>query len=162
MKTRTQNVFIRQIQTGFGILIAIFIIDRLLKYWTVTELTSKSIIIIPDILHFSYVPNPNLLYILNLPVWLISILIIVTMIGLSTVLYSSWHRGRQFDVLGISSMLLGATSNIFDRWVYGSVIDMISIPFWSTFNIADLMIVVGAAIVFWSALHNAPPAVAEK
>ena len=154
MKTRTQNVFIRHIQIGLGILVIIFIIDRLLKYWTVTELSSKSIIVIPDILHFVYVPNPNLLYILNLPVWVTTVVILGVMTALVFILRSSWKASRTFEVIGMSSMLLGAVSNIIDRWLYGSVVDMISVPFWSTFNIADTMIVFGAALIAWASFDK--------
>ncbi len=160
MITRTQNVFIRQITIGFIILVASFIIDRLLKYWTVTQLSTKSIIIIPEILHFTYVPNPNLLYVLHLPVWVMTVVIFGVMIALVFILRSSWKASRTFEVIGISSMLLGAISNVIDRWLYESVVDMISVPFWSTFNIADIMIVVGALLVLRSSFQYSK--VAEK
>jgi signal peptidase II len=160
MKTRTQNVFMRHIQFGFVVLSVVFILDRLMKYWTVSQLMTKSIIVIPDILHFVYVPNPNLLYILNLPVWVTTIIVGGVMVALLFILRSSWRAGRTLEVIGMSSMLFGALSNIVDRLLYGSVVDMISVPFWSTFNIADIMIVVGALLVLRSSLQYSK--VAEK
>ncbi len=151
---RTQNVFIRQTAIGFGILTIIFLIDRAVKYWTVTALATKSIIVIPNVFHLIYIPNPNLLYILNLPVWVMTLIIGVVMIALIMSMRSAWKSQRVFEVIGISSMLFGAVSNIMDRWLYGSVVDMISVPFWSTFNIADMMIVIGSFIVVWAAVEK--------
>lgn len=154
METRTQNVFIRQVVIGFGILSLIFCIDRLVKYWTVTALATKSIIVIPNVFHLIYIPNPNLLYIFNLPVWGMTLIIGVVMIILIMSMRSAWQSRRVLEVIGISSMLFGAVSNIIDRWLYGSVVDMISVPFWSTFNIADIMIVVGSFIVVWATIEK--------
>jgi signal peptidase II len=49
--------------------------------------------------------------------------------------------------------------NLLDRMTGGSVVDMIHLTWWPTFNIADVAICVGAAlIVVWSLLPERTPA----
>jgi signal peptidase II len=49
--------------------------------------------------------------------------------------------------LTLGLQLGGATGNLVDRLRYGSVIDFIDIGFWPIFNLADLSIVVGVAVL---------------
>ncbi len=49
--------------------------------------------------------------------------------------------------LTLGLQLGGATGNLIDRLHYGSVIDFIDIGFWPIFNLADLSIVVGVAVL---------------
>lgn len=60
---------------------------------------------------------------------------------------------RHYSVLTVQArfamwaIIAGAVSNIYDRVVYGGVIDFIDIGLWSVFNIADLYIVVGVVTI---------------
>jgi signal peptidase II len=49
--------------------------------------------------------------------------------------------------LTLGLQLGGAAGNLVDRLHYGSVIDFIDIGFWPIFNLADLAIVVGVAVL---------------
>jgi signal peptidase II len=49
--------------------------------------------------------------------------------------------------LGLGLQLGGATGNLFDRVLYGHVVDFIDIGFWPVFNLADSAIVTGVAIL---------------
>ncbi len=49
--------------------------------------------------------------------------------------------------LTLGLQLGGATGNLVDRLRYGSVVDFIDIGFWPIFNLADLSIVVGVAVL---------------
>jgi signal peptidase II len=64
-----------------------------------------------------------------------------------------WRLPRQNLLLGLAlaSILGGALGNLYDRWVFGYVIDFISIYVgdwrFATFNIADAAISIGAALM---------------
>lgn len=55
-------------------------------------------------------------------------------------------------------VLGGALANLSDRFLYGGVVDFIQIGFcgymWPIFNIADIAIVTGAALMFWKGLRS--------
>jgi len=44
-------------------------------------------------------------------------------------------------------VILGAGSNLLDRFKYGAVIDFIDFKIWPVFNLADVMIVVGLGLL---------------
>lgn len=48
----------------------------------------------------------------------------------------------------------GATGNLIDRVREGAVTDFIDLPSWPTFNLADVAIVAGVAVLFWTAFRE--------
>ncbi len=63
-------------------------------------------------------------------------------------------------LLGICCMLGGGLGNLIDRWRYGSVTDFLhlDLPIFRTgiFNLADVSIMLGAALVIWTTLRRPP------
>jgi signal peptidase II len=55
--------------------------------------------------------------------------------------------------LGLGLLLGGALGNLVDRIRFGAVVDFVDVPWWPTFNLADLAIVAGVALVVWQVLH---------
>jgi len=55
-------------------------------------------------------------------------------------------RGAQAAFLLI---LAGALGNYTDRLVRGYVVDFIRLPHWPVFNVADVLVVAGAALLLW-------------
>jgi signal peptidase II len=53
--------------------------------------------------------------------------------------------------VGIGMLLGGASGNVLDRFLRGAVVDFIALRGWRTFNLADLLMVVAAPLV-WSGL----------
>lgn len=74
---------------------------------------------------------------------LVSVVLLVWLVRLKSV--------EKMNALAISLILGGAWGNIYDRFVYGFVIDFIDIHIgqyhWPIFNIADSAICIGAAIM---------------
>lgn len=85
----------------------------------------------------------------NLLLILIGVLIII---GLGIWLVAS--AGRRTVQLGIWLVLAGAVSNLLDRVVYGGVVDIIQIAGLSHFNLADVSIVAGAAVILFGSLKS--------
>lgn len=71
-------------------------------------------------------------------------------------------KGRNWTALGLVLVLGGAVGNLIDRLLYGKVIDFIDIYFdipfvmenyrFATFNVADIAITLGAAILVFMSL----------
>ena len=65
--------------------------------------------------------------------------------------------GQARLALALSLILGGAAGNLIDRVVYGYVIDFITVPYWTSFNLADIYITVGIllVIIFYGRLKKA-------
>ncbi|MFH1280593.1 MAG: signal peptidase II [Candidatus Beckwithbacteria bacterium] len=59
----------------------------------------------------------------------------------------SWKNQDKYLSIGFLMIILGGLSNVFDRIVYGYVIDMINFFSFSVFNIADVMIIGGCVLI---------------
>lgn len=58
-------------------------------------------------------------------------------------------RGHAFIRWGLVLVLAGALSNVLDRMIVGGVVDYLSFFGWSTFNLADGEIILGAILLAW-------------
>ena len=75
-------------------------------------------------------------------------LVIVMIAVLIYLAMRSYYRHMVLEIFSFLFIIIGAMSNLLDRFWYGYVIDYIDVPFFSLFNIADVMISVGVIIVF--------------
>ena len=57
---------------------------------------------------------------------------------------------------GLGLLLGGALGNLVDRIRFGAVVDFIDVPWWPTFNLADVAIVAGVTLVVWQVLRGEP------
>ncbi len=53
-----------------------------------------------------------------------------------------------------SLVIAGAFGNLTDRLWYGTVIDFLDFRIWPVFNIADVSICIGAALVVWTLMRQ--------
>ncbi len=56
--------------------------------------------------------------------------------------------------VGLGLICAGAIGNIIDRAAFGKVIDFIEFSFWPSFNLADVAIVVGVAVILYQLLKD--------
>ncbi len=58
-----------------------------------------------------------------------------------------WHRATPWEHAGLALVLSGALGNALDRVRRGYVVDFIHVHHWPVFNVADVLVVVGAALL---------------
>ena len=123
----------------------IFVLDRLLKYWTVKKLPAEGIFVFEKFggLGLKFSQNTGIAFGIPLPQVLVYIFLIFCFLVLMYLIIQSWRKKNQVLFLALVIILLGALSNLIDRMVYGYVVDYINIFIWPTFNVADIMIVGG-------------------
>ena len=72
------------------------------------------------------------------------------------------RAGSAVVVFALVLVIGGALSNVIDRVIYGAVVDFIDIHgfgwHWPAFNIADMAIVVGTAMLLYDGLFGSPRA----
>jgi len=132
---------------------ALFYLDRITKAWALIYAVDR--IELTPFLSFDLVINRGVtagMFQSDSPGWfmLLSVIIGAIIVALAFYTYYRWYNGTW--VIGEMSTLAGATSNLPDRYLFDGVIDFIHISFFGysfpVFNIADICIVLGVAIMF--------------
>lgn len=142
---------LKHLATGFSIIMA----DQLSKlYINGNFVEGESIPLIKSLLYLTLVRNPGAAFgLLANQKWLL----IIVGIGALSVTWIWRHQLSKRSGLvrwGVTLALAGAMGNLIDRIRLGAVIDFIDLTFWPIFNIADIAIVCGIALLFWEVLMD--------
>jgi len=119
--------------SAFYLAAGFFVVDRFLKY---LAMQGKSFYF------FSLAKNPFIAFSIPLRGQLLNISIILSLIGL-IYLFFFYLNKKRFFATALSFVILGALSNLMDRFAYGYVIDYVHFFGLSIFNLADAMIIFG-------------------
>jgi signal peptidase II len=147
-------------------------IDLWTKSLAATQLKPemRSIHFIPGWLHFEYVENHGAVFGIGQGQRWLFIVVSVIAIGFVTWLFTTSGRQRFYQFL-LGILLAGVLGNLYDRFTYGYVRDMIhALPGWENpfkwlyhtqeifpwvFNVADSLLCVGVALmVIYSFFHS--------
>lgn len=117
----------------------------------------ESVEIIDDFLYLTYVKNTGVAF--SFLEGNRFFIIIMSFLILGMILnYIFHHKLNALDSIGFGLVLGGAFGNLFDRMIYGYVIDFIDVYIFSydypVFNIADIGVVVGVIILCISSLKE--------
>ncbi len=139
----------------FGIFGLFFIIDRLTKIVVVSNMHLKQTFpVIDKVLHITYIQNPGAAFGLFPHKRLF--LIIVAVVSVVLIFYFAFSRSAQklWTQVALGSLLGGALGNLFDRFLYGYVIDFIDFRVinFPVFNFADVVIDIGIFMLFFEIL----------
>lgn len=134
-------------------LIALFIIiDQVTKYWACGLVQSK--VVINGLLNFTYVENRGAVFgFMQGSNYIMAILSVIICISLIIYLAKLIKDGKAPNI-GFYMVIAGGISNIIDRIARGYVVDFIDTPFIATFNIADMLIVLGVFFIVLSQLKE--------
>lgn len=150
------NLFTRNRLIGLGFAVFIAAMDQLVKWYVVGPLNLRNVrnIELVPFFDLTYVENRGIslgmLQATNMEMrWLL-----VGMTALIGLVVLVWMMREKIlgDILGLSLILGGAIGNIYDRYVFGYVIDYADLhigtfrPF-LIFNIADAAITIGVVII---------------
>lgn len=126
----------------------VVVADRVTKYLVVTNMTEgQSLPVVEGIFHWTYVLNPGAAFGM-----MAHNRILFLAVG-AAVVAAVWYFRR--DILaegplvrsGAALFLGGALGNLWDRVQSGLVVDFFDFRVWPVFNVADIAICVGAALV---------------
>ena len=132
-----------------------FAVDRLTKAWAVENLSHfEPLVLVPKLLQLRLVENKGIAFgLFASPVALV--LSAGALLALA-VLALTWREVREAPLfpVALGLELGGGASNLLDRLLRGAVVDFVEIPFWPVFNISDVAVVAGAALVVWLGLKS--------
>ena len=122
--------------------------DRVLKnYIDAHFLLHESQPLIDGLISLLYVQNKGAAFsMLSGQRWFLLAVALVTVGG---ILYYRYRFKPQKQMnMALGCIVGGAVGNMIDRFLYGYVIDYVSIGWWPVFNLADVAIVCGGAWLF--------------
>lgn len=92
----------------------------------------------------------------DLPLWLplIIVLSIIVLIWLTALAFRK-QKTSPWTTAAVIIIALGALGNLFDRILFGFVVDYVIIPATgSAFNLSDIVIIAGLILLLWSKQKN--------
>lgn len=130
--------------------LAIWGLDRLSKVWVVATLPLwSSRPLLGNWLHLTHVSNTGAAFGLfggqALPLAIISVVLFVGLFFWRDQLQQLGFWGK----VALALIAGGAIGNLYDRLVYGYVIDFLDLRIWPVFNIADSAVVGGAILLIF-------------
>lgn len=121
-------------------------LDRFLKILSLAD-SSRQLNLIGEILKFKFEANRYIAF--SLPLAGNLLVAIIGLIIFSLILaFVFYVRKREYNkLLPLGLVILGAGSNLLDRIKYGYVIDYLDLKYFTVFNLADVMIVIGVVLL---------------
>lgn len=122
---------------------AVLVVDAASKAWASASLDAPVELI--GSLSLQLAHNPGVAFGVgdSLPSW---VLLVVTGVICGGVAWGGWS-GMLHPPVAAGLIFGGAVGNLVDRLTGGSVVDMIHLTWWPTFNLADVAICTGAALL---------------
>ncbi len=143
-------------------LVAVVAVDQALKLLVAsTQPLGVSTTVLDGVLSLTYVRNPGVAFGLlpHVPV-LVPALIALTL--LFVLFYNDARWVYHPRVQGALALLAGgAVGNLIDRLRLGAVVDYIDFHIWPVFNVADLAVTTGAALLVFSLVARPGPTAAD-
>jgi signal peptidase II len=130
----------------------VYALDRLTKIWAEGSLAGREPIeIIPGVFQLRFTTNPGGAFGLfgGLPV----LFLVATAIAVVAIVVATRTVASRAAAIGLGLILAGALGNLTDRLIRGDgfangeVVDFFDFHVWPVFNVADMGIVIGAALV---------------
>ena len=150
-----KNKIIKKIIISVLVISLLVIVDQWSKFLAVDRLMNQdSFEVIKHILTFEYVENPGAAFssFLNKKVFLCSI----TVVALALFSVYLFKCKDKYTYVGLLLVIGGAIGNFIDRLRLSYVIDFIHFSFFSpVFNLADVFLTVGVAIIIIVLLYEA-------
>lgn len=138
----------------YAVIIFFVVLDRFLKFLAVHGYFDGGVNILGDVFRLGMAQNYYIAF--SLPVsgawlnWIIGMIIL----GLFFYFAYLLKKDNRFLPVIVLAVALGASSNFFDRLEYGFVIDYLDLRYFTVFNLADAMIVIGVVTMFFCCIDK--------
>lgn len=149
----------RRLGLSVAVAVAWVVIDQLTKWWALEHLTDRTIDVVWT-LRFNLAYNRGMAF--GQGQGWGPVIGVVALVVVVTLLVSLRRSGSRLAAVGVGMVVGGALGNLIDRafragddgFLHGAVVDFIDFQWWPVFNIADVGITVGAAILLFSAWRS--------
>lgn len=130
--------------------IAVTILDQVVKWFVQGHMElGESIPMIPHIFHLTYIMNPGAAFGILEYQHTFFLGIVVILFAAYLIMRRRIPKNPVYFPIGIGMVLGGALGNAIDRVRYQGVVDFFDFRVWPIFNVADIAICVGMALILW-------------
>lgn len=139
--------------------VVLLALDRATKVWAAGPLQALGTIPLIPFFDLTYVENTGAAFGMGRGAnRLLTAVSVGLVIGLQA-LRRRWPKDDPWLQGGALLVTTGAVGNLYDRLVFGYVVDFLHLHHWPVFNVADSCITIGAAMLAWGMRDEKP---AEK
>jgi signal peptidase II len=134
----------------FGLAVLILVSDLVIQsHIAQTMVPGESVPVLPPVLAWTYILNNGAAFSLlrgGTPLFILVAFILLIAIGI----YTFRHLKMPWTMMAALGLLAGGSAgNLWDRLIWGRVIDYIHVIDWPIFNLADSAIVVGMVLAVY-------------
>ncbi|MDO8560122.1 MAG: signal peptidase II [bacterium] len=138
--------FLAAAVAGMATVLAMAAADRAVKIFFLTHPAAGGVVVAGQ-LQLRLATNPDLAFSLPFP-----LVLTLALSGAAVVLFVWWlvatiYRRALVPTLALECIVAGAASNLMDRLRWGHVVDYIDVPWFTVFNLADVLITAGVALL---------------
>ncbi len=129
-------------------IVCFLLLDQFVKYLVRKNMElGQSIPIISGIFHLTYIENPGAAFGILANRRLLFLLLTIIIVGIMFYLYFQLCQKKSLTAFSLGLVISGALGNFIDRFFRGTVTDLFDLRIWPIFNIADICICVGLALL---------------
>ena len=148
--------------TGFAIAFIALLIDQAYKWWMlyVYDIAARGLVTITPFFDITLVWNKGISYGLFQQESATGRYVLIGIILCIAVVLVIWLMQARNYIMAVAMGLVlgGAVGNVVDRIYYGAVADFFSFHYrgfnWYVFNLADIWVVAGAALLIYDSVRN--------
>lgn len=134
--------------------VVVTVFDQLVKYYIQSRMVpGMSIPVIDGVFHITYVLNPGAAFGILEHQTVFFLAVAVILIVAVGYYYRRIPPGYLLLRIGIGLQVGGAAGNVIDRVKTGYVVDFLDFRVWPVFNIADMAITTGVALILYNVLY---------
>jgi len=142
-----------------AIALGVVVVDQLAKHWAVTSLGEDRTIDLVWTLRFNLAFNNGMAF--GQAGGLGPVIAVVATLVIVYLLATLRNESSRISTIGMGLLIGGAAGNLIDRlfrgdaWLNGAVVDFIDLQWFPIFNVADMAINVGAALLILGSVLSA-------
>jgi signal peptidase II len=150
----------RSLRVSLAIAAAVVLVDQLTKEWALDALADEPIDVVWT-LRFNLAFNKGMAF--SQGSGLGPIIGVVALCVIVALLVSVGRSSSRLYPLAVGLITGGAVGNLLDRlfrepgWLRGAVVDFIDVQWWPIFNVADICVTVGGALLLFTSLQGSQP-----
>lgn len=130
--------------------IAVTILDQVVKWFVQGHMElGESIPLISHVFHLTYIMNPGAAFGILEYQHTFFLGIVVILFAAYLIMRRRIPKNPVYFPIGIGMVLGGALGNAIDRVRYQGVVDFFDFRVWPIFNVADIAICMGMALILW-------------
>lgn len=110
----------------------------------------ESLPILKGIFHITYAQNTGAAFsVLRGHSWILGVFTCIVAIAMLYYIYKVKKNGSKILLFSLSLIVSGGIGNMIDRFLLGYVVDFFDFMIWPIFNVADVCVCCGCALLMW-------------